>query len=452
MVAGLGNKALIETGGGSLDRSDALDRAKADIKVSGADFAECAGVKPDQQILSVINKDEVAMNKLRWVSLLVASVFILCMGVQSMAQNTDASLSEKQKSIVVIAAFTASGDLDRLKPALNAGLDAGLTVNEIKEILVQMYAYTGFPRSLNGLNTFAGVLQERKAKGIKDEGGREASALPKDMDKNAYGAKVRAQLTGRESDMSGLPWQVFSPTIDTFLKEHLFADIFARDVLDFKSRELATIGALAALRGALPQLQSHLGISLNVGLTPPQLQAFADLITVQVGAQEGANAREALAAVLKSREQSNLNAPKGIHKMSNDTSFDSIFARGPENTAYAKYFVGQSYLNILSRDGVFVANVTFEPGCRNNWHIHKAEKGGGQILLCTAGKGWYQEWNKPARALRPGDVVHIPAGVKHWHGAAKDSWFSHLAVEVPGENAANEWLEPVAEADYNALD
>ncbi len=138
--------------------------------------------------------------------------------------------------------------------------------------------------------------------------------------------------------------------------------------------------------------------------------------------------------------------------MSNDTSFDSIFARGPENTAYAQYFVGQSYLNILSRDGVFVANVTFEPGCRNNWHIHKAEKGGGQILLCTAGKGWYQEWNKPARALRPGDVVHIPAGVKHWHGAARDSWFSHLAVEVPGENATNEWLEPVAEADYNSLD
>ena len=137
--------------------------------------------------------------------------------------------------------------------------------------------------------------------------------------------------------------------------------------------------------------------------------------------------------------------------MSNDTSFDSIFERGPENTAYAQYFVGQSYLNILSRDGVFIGNVTFEPGCRNNWHIHKAEKGGGQILLCTAGSGWYQEWNKPPRALRTGDVVNIPAGVKHWHGAAKDSWFSHLAVEVPGENAANEWLEPVSDTYYKAL-
>ena len=219
------------------------------------------------------------MSKQRWVSLMVASVFILCMGVQSMAQTTASSLSERQKSIVVVAAFTASGDLDRLKPALNAGLDAGLTVNEIKEILVQMYAYAGFPRSLNGLNTFAGVLQERKAKGMADETGREASPLPADMDKNAYGAKVRAQLTGRESDLSGQPWQVFSPTIDTFLKEHLFADIFARDVLDYQSRELATIGALAAMHGALPQLQSHLGISLNVGLTPPQLQAFADQVS-----------------------------------------------------------------------------------------------------------------------------------------------------------------------------
>lgn len=243
------------------------------------------------------------MSKLRWLFLLVASVFTLCMGVQAMAQTTAASLSEKQKSIAVIAAFTASGDLDSLKPVLNAGLNAGLTVNEIKEVLVQMYAYTGFPRSLNGLNTFAGVLHDRKARGIKDEEGREASPLPEDMDKNAYGAKVRAQLTGRESDMSGLPWQVFSPTIDAFLKEHLFADIFARDVLDYKSRELATIGALAAMQGTRPQLQSHLAIALNIGLTPSQLRDFASLMETRVGTQEGTTARESLDAVLKAREQ-----------------------------------------------------------------------------------------------------------------------------------------------------
>jgi len=136
--------------------------------------------------------------------------------------------------------------------------------------------------------------------------------------------------------------------------------------------------------------------------------------------------------------------------MSDATNAD-VFGRGTENTAYAKYFVGQSYLNILNTEGLVVANVTFEPKCRNNWHIHQATKGGGQILLCTSGSGWYQEWEKPARALKPGDVVHIPAGVKHWHGAAKDSWFTHLAIEVPGENGSNEWLEPVSNDDYAAL-
>ncbi len=135
-----------------------------------------------------------------------------------------------------------------------------------------------------------------------------------------------------------------------------------------------------------------------------------------------------------------------------DAANTDVFGRGKENTAYAKYFVGQSYLNILNTEGMIVANVTFEPKCRNNWHIHQAAKGGGQILLCTSGRGWYQEWDKPARALKPGDVVHIPAGVKHWHGAAKDSWFTHLAIEIPGENGSNEWLEPVSDEDYAALD
>ncbi len=128
-----------------------------------------------------------------------------------------------------------------------------------------------------------------------------------------------------------------------------------------------------------------------------------------------------------------------------------VFPRGGANTAYARYFVGNSYLNMLSTEGVVIGNVTFEPGCRNNWHTHHAAKGGGQILLCTAGRGWYQEWGKPARELHPGDVVTIPAGVRHWHGAAKDSWFAHLAVEVPGEAASNEWHEPVSEADYGKL-
>ncbi len=126
----------------------------------------------------------------------------------------------------------------------------------------------------------------------------------------------------------------------------------------------------------------------------------------------------------------------------------SIFPVGEENKAFAKYFIGKSYLNMLTTEGVGIGNVTFEPGCRNNWHIHHK---GGQILLVTSGKGWYQEWGKPAIELKPGDVVNIPPEVKHWHGAAKDSWFQHLAVEVPAEGASNEWLEPVDAQEYDKL-
>ena len=132
----------------------------------------------------------------------------------------------------------------------------------------------------------------------------------------------------------------------------------------------------------------------------------------------------------------------------------NVFGTGSANTAYARYFVGDSFLNPLTdpKGGLFAANVTFEPGCRNNWHIHHAKSGGGQLLLCTDGLGWYQEAGKRAQALHPGDVVTIPAGVKHWHGAQKDCWFSHIAIECPGEETSNEWLEPVTHAEYAALD
>ncbi|MCM1228076.1 MAG: cupin domain-containing protein [Clostridium sp.] len=129
----------------------------------------------------------------------------------------------------------------------------------------------------------------------------------------------------------------------------------------------------------------------------------------------------------------------------------SVFPTGEKNEAFAKFFVGQSYLNMLSTQQVGIGNVTFEPGCRNNWHIHHASKGGGQILLCTAGRGYYQEWGKEPVEMTPGTVINIPPEVKHWHGAAPDSWFQHLAVEVPGDDTSNEWLEPVSDNDYNNL-
>lgn len=142
--------------------------------------------------------------------------------------------------------------------------------------------------------------------------------------------------------------------------------------------------------------------------------------------------------------------------MADNNEFDrnNIFGKGEENTAYAQYFTGASYVNPLTEPGhapVFLANVTFEPGCRNNWHIHHAAKGGGQVLICVAGEGWYQEEGKPAQSLQVGDIVEILPNVKHWHGAKQDSWFSHLALEVPGENTSNEWCEPVTDEAYEKL-
>lgn len=143
-------------------------------------------------------------------------------------------------------------------------------------------------------------------------------------------------------------------------------------------------------------------------------------------------------------------------KIQNSSEFEkiNIFGTGAPNDAYAQYFIGNSFLNPLTQPGalpVFLANVTFEPGCRNNWHIHRAKNGGGQILICTAGEGWYQEAGKPAVSLTPGNVITIPANIKHWHGAKADSWFSHIAVEVPGEDTVNEWLEPVNDEEYSSL-
>ena len=144
-------------------------------------------------------------------------------------------------------------------------------------------------------------------------------------------------------------------------------------------------------------------------------------------------------------------------RISSKEEFDrqNVFGLGNENSAFAQFFIGNSYLNPLTVPGecaVFLANVTFEPGCRNNWHIHHAKSGGGQLLICTAGSGWYQEEGKAPVSLEPGTVITIPPEVKHWHGAKKDSWFSHIAVEVPGEETSNQWLEPVDHASYTGLE
>ncbi|SFL41756.1 carboxymuconolactone decarboxylase family protein [Pelosinus propionicus] len=226
-------------------------------------------------------------------------LFVISMTAVSQAQTAiHSGLNAKQQGMVTIAAFTARGDLERLKIALNEGLDVGLTVNEIKEILVQMYAYCGFPRSLNGITTFMNVLEERKAKGIRDEPGREASPLPAGKSSVKLGTEIQTSLVG--VPVSG-PVYAFAPAIDEFLKGHLFGDIFGRDILDFQSREIATIAALASMNGVNNQLRSHFNVGLNVGLTEAQLKSLISVLEARVGKQEADNAQEVLRAVLNNR-------------------------------------------------------------------------------------------------------------------------------------------------------
>ena len=232
------------------------------------------------------------------------TLFLVTIGLSGIAeaQTMDDTLNKKQQSVIAISAFTANGDLDNLKTALNEGLDAQLTINEIKEIFIQMYAYTGFPRSLNGIHVFMDVMDERQKKGIKDEIGREATPVPADMNKDEYGANVRARLAGQVSIPPASGYQLFTPTIDTFLKEHLFADIFARDILDYQTRELATISALAAMSGTSGQLQFHLGAALNTGLTEQQIEQFIHVIEKKIGNREADIATSVFEKVMANRK------------------------------------------------------------------------------------------------------------------------------------------------------
>ncbi|MBN1145101.1 MAG: carboxymuconolactone decarboxylase family protein [Bacteroidales bacterium] len=230
---------------------------------------------------------------------------ILCCCVGSLyAQSNEKpvlTLTENQQSIISIAALTAKGELQALKPALNNGLDAGLTINEIKEVLVHLYAYCGFPRSIRGLQTFMAVLDERKAKGINDKTGAEASPVNDETSKYERGKKVLGELTKMPQDRPLAGYNAFAPIIDTFLKEHLFADLFERDVLTYTERELVTISVLSAIGGAEPMLRSHLSICLNLGLTPAQLSGFMEVIKSNAGESEARSVQEVLNEVLKNR-------------------------------------------------------------------------------------------------------------------------------------------------------
>lgn len=214
----------------------------------------------------------------------------------SFAAAKDSSLSAKRQAIVPIASNMATGDIDNLKKAVNSGLDSGLTVNETKEIIVHLYAYCGFPRALNGLTAVNEVLAERQAKGINDIAGKEATPIPADTDMLKKGTAVQTQVSGREVNLTAL-----SPAIDEYLKTHLFGDLFARDVLNFQEREIATISALASMTGTESQFQSHLNCGLNVGLTAQQVQDIVNALG-EVNQQIEVKAQPILDNVLAARK------------------------------------------------------------------------------------------------------------------------------------------------------
>ena len=336
-----------------------------------------------------------------------------------------AELTAKENAIVDIGAWTARGEQEKLGAAFKAGFDAGLTLNEAKELVGQLYAYCGFPRALNA----AATLMKIEGYGLTRRRGEAESA------ENENGGKIRnggsfvlgdkaLEIgTANQTKLCGGPVKGalfnFHPQLDAYLKAHLFGDIFARDVIDWRTREIVTIAALAARPETEPQMKAHIAIGKVNGVTDAQAAEIVGRV-----------------AVLCDRDPSRL------------PSDWSPIPVGEPNTAYAKYFIGNSYLHKLTLDQVPAFGVTFEPECRNNWHIHHAKTGGGQMLIVMAGEGFYQEWGKPARRLRKGDTVNIPANVKHWHGAAPNSWFQHIALEVPGTEQSNEWCEPVDDASY----
>lgn len=236
----------------------------------------------------------------------------------------------------------------------------------------------------------------------------------------------------------------FAPKFAELNDDVLFGEVWSReDKLSLRDRSLVTVVSLMSQGLTDESFRYHLINAKKNGITKEEI---AEIIT-HAAFYAGWPKAWAVFRMAKEiwNEQTNTDDAKTAHLNS------MIFPIGEPNDAFAKYFVGKSYLAPISKEQVFISNVTFEPGCRNNWHIHKASKGGGQILICVAGKGYYQEWGKEAKMLRPGDVVNVPAGVKHWHGAAPDSWFSHLAIEVPAENGSNEWLEVVDDKIYNKL-
>ena len=236
----------------------------------------------------------------------------------------------------------------------------------------------------------------------------------------------------------------FAPKFAQLNDDVLFGEVWSRnDLLSLRDRSMVTVTALVSQGITDSSLTFHLQEARKNGITRTEIAEMLTHIAFYAGWPK------AWAAFNQAKNVWADDIKGDDAKAEFERSM--IFPIGQPNTAYAKYFIGNSYLATISDSQIPFFNVTFEPGCRNNWHIHHATTGGGQMLVGVAGRGWYQEEGKPAVEILPGTVIHIPANVKHWHGAAKDSWFAHLAFEIPGENSSNEWLEAVTDEEYNKL-
>ena len=233
----------------------------------------------------------------------------------------------------------------------------------------------------------------------------------------------------------------FAPDFAHFNDDVLFGENWNNQDIDLKTRCIITVVALMSSGVTDSSLVYHLENAKAHGVTRAEIAAIVTHVGFYVGWPKAWAVFRMAKDVWKDEELTEKD------KYQNTI----LFPIGAPNDDFKQYFIGQSYLAPISTEQVGIFNVTFEPGCRNNWHIHHATKGGGQILICVGGRGYYQEWGKPAVEMRPGDCINIPEGVKHWHGAAPDSWFSHLAIEVPGENGSNEWLERVDDKQYGDL-
>ena len=323
-----------------------------------------------------------------------------------------------------------------LQEEVATALAQGLAPEEILEAIYQCAPYTGFPRTVDAVEIARSVF---KAKNVKVDENRGTVTAQSRLEAGADAQGTLFGETFRDMAKNGKDGM---PIVNYFLASDCFGDYYTRKGLDLNTRELFTMAILVNL-GTEPQLKAHIGANLKIRTAEYVEQAIYNCLPY-CGYPRTLNAlRLFKEAVAETKVAADAKTVPGKDW--------SVFSVGKPNDAYAKYFVGKSYLDMISTEQVGVGNVTFEPACRNNWHIHHAKKGGGQILIATAGRGYYQEWGKPAVELKPGDVVNIPAGVKHWHGAAPDSWFQHLAIEVPGEGTSNEWLEPVSDEEYARL-